>query len=460
MDGWHGLEPPTSGRFIAADEKGIWTATGEHYQIDGKRDSTLDIPLPLKEIRFAATGPAGPVVAGTFKGQVGTAAAGSVGVVLVAYDRLGRETWSVTLGGDDGRSFIAQVDGLNVDNAGNSVLAGHFSGCIKFDRAASRRCVDLAVARRNDASCDAESCTAVFVASYDPKGKLRAVSVFAGYPSQLFAAASDGRIALGGSFSGRLDLDPDPKHQVMVSNPSQTKDTASQAFWSVFEPRADGLHFVDGRALIGADATYVEGLAFDTDGSLVVLARIQPALNASTTISDGKHTTPLSARPLKGRVLLTVPAQGAASAVESLEPARFQPGEECMLLASKQGGVFGFGPLTVPPDTMQVEPPWPGQPELAIVGLHGAGRGWAVRVPKGFEPVAATAQGDHVCFGFKLLGQHRLPAGAGTATFGEKHAATPAIGCFSLSSRATSARTVPAAAHPGVEPDGPSARRR
>ncbi|HVZ86325.1 MAG TPA: hypothetical protein VHG72_05110 [Polyangia bacterium] len=431
-DVWCGLEPPTSERIIAADREGVWTANGARYRVDGRLDATLVLPAPLKQLRFAATGPMGPVVVGTFKGPVGTAAAGAIGGLLAGYDRQQKETWSVTLGGDDPRNSIRDLHGLYVDDAGNTVLAGHFSGCIRFDVTAKRTCVDPAVAHRNGESCDGEPCPAAFVATYDPKGKLRNVSAFAGYPSQFFAAASDGRVALGGSFIGSLDLDPDPKHEVLVSNPSPTKKTASQAFWSVFEPRASGLRMVDGRALIGADATNVEGLTFDSDGALVIVARVQPALKGATALSDGKRTSPLSAQPLKGLVLLTVPAHGPPSPVESLEPARFQPGADFVLLPSRQGGVFGFGPLIVPPGTPQVEAPWPGQAELAIVGLGAGARGWAVRVPAGFTPATATVNGDQVCFGFRLLGQHQLPGAGGTVTLGEKHAATPAIGCFKL----------------------------
>jgi hypothetical protein len=61
---------------------------------------------------------------------------------------------SVTLGGDDPRTSIRELHGLYVDDAGNTVLAGHFLGCIKFDATAKRTCVDPAVAHRNGESCD------------------------------------------------------------------------------------------------------------------------------------------------------------------------------------------------------------------------------------------------------------------------------------------------------------------
>ena len=202
---WYVAEPQPDGSFIGADSRGFWTQHGAHYRPDGKRDLSLKLPEALHDrILFATSGPSGPVVAGY-------AEEGSGSTRVLAYDRCGNELWGVTLGGDYGKGGngpnSAEPDGLFVNPNGDVVLAGHFSGCVRFggQGKGKRTCINERAAQRFDNGiCD--PCQQAFVAVYDAHGKLRSVFAPPGYPADFFAAAPDGRLALAGGWDASLDL--------------------------------------------------------------------------------------------------------------------------------------------------------------------------------------------------------------------------------------------------------------
>jgi hypothetical protein len=445
---WTATEPQPNGSFVGADSRGFWTQDGAHYRPDGKRDLALKLPEGLHEqrISFAASGPAGPVVAGSVEEGPGATR-------VVAYDPRGNELWSVTLGGDYDKSGnsanSAGPEGLFVLPNGDVVLAGHFSGCVRFGGKGKgkRTCINEKAAQRFDNGiCD--PCQQAFVAVYDAHGKFRSVFAPPGYPATFFAAAPDGRIALAGGWDSSLDLDPDPDpaREAVVKQPGNPKPRRGdlQAFWSIFD-RADGLRWLGGKALVTpkGGTAYPIGSTFDRDGALVTAVHIQLGRRPRPCgLTDGKLTTDVRAEH-GDHVVVTLAAKEQAPSVELLSADKSPANSNAptmRLFTSPTGGVFAFGALVPPAGTVVVEPPQPHDRTLVLVGLRGPARGFAIGVPEGIiNPQAVLVEDNRVCVAFNLRAQHKLPRGSGTITIGEPHVIgqnsthTKAIGCFPLS---------------------------
>lgn len=434
---WYLLDPQTSYSVIGADATGFWNQSGEHYRPDGKRDLSLKLPEALRDkVRFATSGPAGPVVAGSVE-------EGSGATRVLAYDRRGNELWSVNLGGDCDKSGncpnSAGPDGLFVDPNGDVVLVGHFSGCVRFGgkNKGKRTCINEKAAQRFDNGiCD--PCQQAFVAVYDARGKFRSVFAPPGYPANFFAAAADGRIAVAGGWDASLDLDPDPDpaRAVVLKQPGNPKPGQgdTQAFWSIFD-RLNGMRWLGGQgAVVRHGSTYPDGIAFDADGALVTVFTARPGKKTTCTLTDGTTSTRVPVESPHS-VLVAVEKKGdelpdIRRTTDRLRMTDTDPVPR--VLASPTGGVFAFGALEAPAGALLVEAPEPHQRETAIVGVHGLGKGVGVRLPNEvFLPQAVLAHEGRICFAFAIRGPHKLASGAGTIVFGRPQATTNAIGCFS-----------------------------
>ncbi|HXU02755.1 MAG TPA: hypothetical protein VN903_17440 [Polyangia bacterium] len=437
---WRLLDPPADGSIVGADTTGFWTQRGAHYRPDGKRDLQLKLPDVLRDtIHVATSGPAGPVVVGTFEEENGTD-----GARVSAFDRSGREIWNVMLGGDYDKSgnvanAIMGVHGLFVDPNGDVVLAGDFTGCVRFAGKGKGKgtCINVKAAERFDNGiCD--PCRQFFVAVYDAHGKLRTVFAPPGYPAAFFAAAADGRIALAGGWESSLDLDPDPARAAVVKQLGNPRPGAGdlQAFWSIFD-RGNGMRWLGGQAvLVRHGSTYPKGgVAFDTDGTLMTLVIARPGSKTKTcTLTDGTTST---TAPVESPHTILIAAErrgeGPAAARRTTETRRMTDNDpEPRLFASPTGGIFAYGALEAPAGAVLVEAPSPNQHETAIVGLYGPGKGIGVRLSgEIFVPTAALAHEGRVCFAFGVRGAHKLENGAaGAISFGRPQAGTNVIGCF------------------------------
>ncbi|HEY7375207.1 MAG TPA: hypothetical protein VIF57_23800 [Polyangia bacterium] len=447
---WFAADPPADGSFVGADGSGFWTQNGSHYRLDGKRDLALKLPAALHHrLGFARSGPDGPVVAGSVEEGTGAAR-------VAAYDPSGNERWSLSIGGDYGKDGntpnSAGTDGLFVNPNGDVVLAGHFSGCVRFAGGGKgkRTCVDEKAAQRFDnGSCD--PCTQAFVAVYDARGKLRSVFAPPGYPASFFAAAPDGRIALAGGWDASLDLDPDPDpaRAAVVNQPGNPKPRRGdlQAFWSIFDGR-NRMQWLGGKALTTprGGSAYPIGTAFDGDGALVTVVHVQLGRRPRPcAVTDGTLTTDVRAEH-GDHVVVTLDAKDAKDAKKGAPAADLLAADKSpassnaptlRLLSSPTGGLFAFGALVPPVGTRVIEPPQPHRRQLVLVGLRGTARGLAIGVPEElFVPEAVLVEKDGVCVAFTLVAQHEVASGGGTITLGEPHVVgqtsppTRAIGCF------------------------------
>lgn len=417
-----------SGPFIGADATGFWNHGGEHIRPDGKRDLALKVPDGLHgEVDTVASGPDGPVIW----------ARGDGDALLVAYDKGGSERWSLKLGDDRGQvGAMPQMKhvGLAVDPNGDVILAGKFSGCVRFGGGKGKRtCINEKAARRFDNGiCD--PCTQAFVAVYDARGKLRSVFAPPGYPADFFAAAADGRIALAGGWDASLDLDPDAGHEAIVKQPGNPKPGAGdhQGFWSIFDRRGE-MRWLGGQGVVGRGEIYPDGVAFGADGSLVAVLSVRPDAKGNCTLTDGTTATKVPVET-PHTVVVAFEKPGAEPAAvrrtaDRLRVTGTQP--DTRVLASPTGGVFVLGALEAPAQTMIVEATQPHRDELTIVGVQGPGKGMGIRMPAGvFQPEAVLAHEGRICFVFEIRGAHKLASGGGTISIGDPQGSSAAIGCF------------------------------
>ena len=417
---WY-LVRPDAFNFTNADETGFWTTRGEHVRVDGSRDVALSLPPELTEgIDFTARGPQGFVVAARLIEE------SKYGLFLAAYDRRGESTWTRKLGGDD--ATLAALDGLFVGADGDILLAGKFSGCVRFAPTAKRICADdKALPKYFDCEGDCES--QPFVATFDPHGELKTVFAPAGYPATLFAGA-EGRMAWAGEFTGRLDLDPDPRLTRTAAAPNAKKPGSgpTQAFWSLFDSRA-GMRYVDGRAIVGPANAVIRGGIFDADGTLLLMAQVDRGRRKDDAelLTDSTSATPL-ADPGASRILVIASEpSGTSPAIQPLTQDRKPETIQLRFLRAPTGGVFvAFGGLSRTPSNGA------GVPDRTIVAVHGPARGWQIRVPNDVNPEAVLTDHGRVCLAVQLLGPHQLSVGGRTVGVGEPDKATPAIGCYKL----------------------------
>ena len=176
---------------------------------------------------------------------------------------------------------------------GDILLAGRFEGCVRFAPKAKPVCSDAKALEKYDGSCEGD-CTErqPFVATFDSHGKFKSVFAPAGYPA-LHVAATDGQMAWAGEFTGDLDLDPDPESTVTAAAANARKPGSgpTQAFWSTFDRRA-AMRWRAGRAIVGAANARMDDATFDADGTLLLLAHVDPARrkDAPDTLTDGRVT--------------------------------------------------------------------------------------------------------------------------------------------------------------------------
>jgi hypothetical protein len=430
---WMVPDPPAAG-FFAADSSGFWTGDGKHYRSDGKLDLSVNLSPESGTAQFVASGTAGPVFLGSAEGKSGAPQAGRAGAVVTAFDPKGHELWRRPIGGPAAKGSVAVLDGLVVASNGDVVVGGQFSGCLRFDERSHTVCVDEKAARRAE-TCDVhgEICTEPFVASYDAKGNLKSVLAAAGYPAQWFAAAADGRIALAGAFMGKLALDPGQKTRTIVTEPESPKGHHYQTFWSTFgagDPR-----WLGGYALLAEIQSAPKGMAFDSEGSLIVLALVDPLgrQGVPVTLSDGAK--PVKVQPIEEKTALVVTQKVSGAPALALLPANPKKAgaslSDMRVFASPGGGVFAYGALAPPADAAFIEAPFRGHQELTVVGLDGRWKGCGIRVPEGtFTPKAVLTTGDRSCFAFSVFGQHSFKTGDGAVTFGEPRTVSAAIGCL------------------------------
>ena len=430
---WVVTDPPAAGVF-AADRSGFWTSAGKHYRPDGKIDLSVTLSPESGSAELVSSGAAGPVFLGTLEGKAGSPEAGKVAAVITAFDPKGRESWRRTIGGPAANGSIATLDGLAVASNGDVTVAGQFSGCLRFGEKSKAVCVDEKAARRAE-TCDVhgETCTESFVATYDPKGNLKSAFPLPGYPVQWFAADDDGRIALAGAFMGKLDLDPGPKTATMVKEPKSPPEHHYQTFWSTFG--AGDRPWLGGYALLSESQSAPKGMAFNSEGALIVLTDVDPLgrRGVPLTLSDGGKI--VDVRPIAEWTALVAIQKRSGVPALALVPASTQKGRKTLsdmkMLAGPGGGVFAYGALTPPAGAAFIEAPLRGHQELAIVGLDGRWRGCGIRVPEGtFTPKAVLTIGNRSCFAFSVFGSHSLKSGDGSVTFGEPRTLTAAIACF------------------------------
>jgi hypothetical protein len=428
---WSVTDPPATG-FVAADRSGFWTAEGKHHTPDGKLDLSVQLPAGVDSILFAATGPRGPVVVGTPAGKGGSPKVGAVALVIAAFDPQGKDLWRVEMSSTTTASSIPVVDGMGVTRSADVVVAGQFSGCIRFGGKGKATCVDEKPARQAQ-MCEGEHCTTPFVAVYDAKGKLKSVFAPPGYPSQHFVAAPDGRIALAGVFMGKLDLDPAAERSALIAEPVGPKGHNGQAFWSIFGP-ADR-PWLSGYGLLGAVSSSAPTAVFDGDGALLVLLAVHATGRGKISYSLANGTDVVTVPPVHGEsALLAVEKVASRPTLSVLASDMRLPAAsaaDLKLLVSPGGGIFAYGALPPPPGSVVLEAPARGQQEVLIAGLRGGWSGFGIRVPEAtFIPQAVLADKHRVCFAFNVVGAHTLRSGGSTIAFGEPHAGTAAIGCF------------------------------
>jgi hypothetical protein len=419
---WH-LVQPDAGVFTNADETGFWTRRGEHYRINGSRDVTLRLPPELTEgIELTAPGPRGFIVAARLIEE------SKFGLLLGAYNQRGENIWTRKLGGDSDGAAFQGPDGLFVGADGDIVLAGRFSGCVRFAPKAKRICSDEKALAKYFPDCEGD-CPGEqpFVATFDANGQLKSVFSPTGYPATLFAGA-EGRIAWAGEFTGRLDLDPDPQMTRMAAAPNAKRPGRGprQAFWSLFDRRA-GMGYLDGRAIVGPTNAVMRGATIDADGTLLLLAEVDPGRlkDGGDLLTDSTTAIPLVA-PGPSRILVIASnPSGASPSIAPLTPDRKPQTIQLRLLRAPTGGVFvAFGGLSHSQSN--------NVPDRAIAAVYGPAKGWQVRVPNDIDPEAVLTDHGRICFAFLLSGPHQLSVGGRTVGVGEVDKATPAIGCYKL----------------------------
>jgi hypothetical protein len=138
--------------------------------VDGSRDLALRLPRELAQgIDYTAAAPTGFVVAARLIEE------SKYGLFVAGYDRHGRSTWTRKLVSDD--ATLRGPDGLFVGADGDILLAGTFSGCVRFAPKAKRICSDdKALAKYLDCEGDCDS-GQPFVATFDQMGELKSCSL-------------------------------------------------------------------------------------------------------------------------------------------------------------------------------------------------------------------------------------------------------------------------------------------
>ncbi|MDJ0656496.1 MAG: hypothetical protein QNJ40_20215 [Xanthomonadales bacterium] len=127
-----------------------------------------------------------------------TVATGGTAAYLVKYNAAGVFQWVRVTEGQPG-SLRAEIFGLGVDIAGNVYATGMFFGEVDFDPDP----VDQVLG-------DSDSSLDLYLARFDPTGDLNWIGFIAGpVTQQVFDihVQNDGRLTVGGSFSGRADFD-------------------------------------------------------------------------------------------------------------------------------------------------------------------------------------------------------------------------------------------------------------
>jgi hypothetical protein len=418
--------PVVSQPFIATDADGFWTRNGRHHRTDGKEDVALALPEAVTEIeRLAADARLIAVLAVEGSEEAST-------TVMLAFNREGKMLWrSPITTSSKGVSDLRNIDALGIDDAGEVILAGRFSGCMRFGQLARPTCVDEKAARRFVVMCQGDGpCRAPFVATYDRSGKVRSVVTPAGYPSRFVALARDGRIALAGDWSTKLDLDPDPQKAAVINLPAGTpKGYRPNSFWAVFEP-GDGWRIVDGGGISGPGGVVVEGLEFDVDGTLVVAVSAPRRGGPPLKVTRGKESMSLDPA-LDGRVALMFVKGAIAPEATALDAGAHDPERELRLLPSAGLGVFGFGRVSAPPSAARLEVR-KARVDLTLVALHGPANDWALRLGDAFTPTGVVTRPTEVCLGFDVAGEHTVAGARGGVTFGVPGLPSVAIGCFDL----------------------------
>ncbi len=267
------------------------------------------------------------------------------------------------------------------------------------------------------------------MATFDQHGELKSVFAPAGYPASLFAGA-EGRMAWAGEFTGRLDLDPDPKVTRMAAAPNARKPGSGpkQAFWSLFDRRA-GMRYLDGRAIVGPANAVIQGGTFDADGTLLLLADVDRGRRKDDAelLTDSTTATPLAAPGAGRNLVIASEPSGTSPSIRPLTEDRKPETTQLRFLRAPTGGVFvAFGGLSSSRANN------PGVPDRTIVAVHGPANGLQIHVPNDVVPEAVLTDHGRVCFAFQVLGPHQLSVGGRTVGVGEPDKATPAIGCYKL----------------------------
>jgi hypothetical protein len=159
-------------------------------------------------------------------------------------------------GGDEGFA-------IGLDAAGDSYVAGWYTGTVDFDPSPTAALEFTTVGARNGDITDHD----LFVAKYDPTGALLWAHSFGSVGTEIgrgLAVDQAGNVVVTGDFQGTIDFDPDPGHAANLQ--------ATSGFGNIFVLKLDaGGNFVWADALIGPRGTgHGDDVAVDGAGNAYV----------------------------------------------------------------------------------------------------------------------------------------------------------------------------------------------